>query len=103
MWACYKGRTDVVELLLSHGANPNVTGLVSMHSSPPAGSGASSRGKTAAECTVGVRATQMTQVLKMRMRSGTQAREHFIRRLSLLLTSCPQKVTPRASMSVTTV
>ncbi|MBZ3885271.1 Kinase D-interacting substrate of 220 kDa [Sciurus carolinensis] len=27
MWACYKGRTEVVELLLSHGANPNVTGL----------------------------------------------------------------------------
>ena len=29
MWACYKGRTEVVELLLSHGANPSVTGLVS--------------------------------------------------------------------------
>ncbi|XP_070092820.1 kinase D-interacting substrate of 220 kDa isoform X17 [Equus przewalskii] len=27
MWACYKGRTEVVELLLSHGANPSVTGL----------------------------------------------------------------------------
>lgn len=31
MWACYKGRTDVVELLLSHGANPSVTGLVSVN------------------------------------------------------------------------
>lgn len=30
MWACYKGRTEVVELLLSHGANPSVTGLVSL-------------------------------------------------------------------------
>lgn len=28
MWACYKGRTEVVEVLLSHGANPSVTGLV---------------------------------------------------------------------------
>lgn len=28
MWACYKGRTGVVEVLLSHGANPSVTGLV---------------------------------------------------------------------------
>lgn len=31
MWACYKGRTEVVELLLSHGANPSVTGLVSVN------------------------------------------------------------------------
>lgn len=31
MWACYKGRTGVVELLLSHGANPSVTGLVSVN------------------------------------------------------------------------
>lgn len=30
MWACYKGRTEAVELLLSHGANPSVTGLVSV-------------------------------------------------------------------------
>ncbi|XP_066468319.1 kinase D-interacting substrate of 220 kDa isoform X2 [Tiliqua scincoides] len=27
MWACYKGCTEVAELLLSHGANPNITGL----------------------------------------------------------------------------
>ncbi|XP_070092821.1 kinase D-interacting substrate of 220 kDa isoform X18 [Equus przewalskii] len=31
MWACYKGRTEVVELLLSHGANPSVTGLYSVY------------------------------------------------------------------------
>lgn len=34
MWACYKGRTEVVELLLSHGANPSVTGLVSVTKNP---------------------------------------------------------------------
>lgn len=28
MWAAYKGRTDVAELLLEKGANPNITGQV---------------------------------------------------------------------------
>ena len=28
MWAAYKGRVDVTELLLEHGANPNTTGQV---------------------------------------------------------------------------
>lgn len=28
MWASYKGRTDVAQLLLSKGANPNITGQV---------------------------------------------------------------------------
>lgn len=28
MWAAYKGRTDVVQLLLDKGANPNITGQV---------------------------------------------------------------------------
>lgn len=28
MWAAYKGRTDVAQLLLEKGANPNITGQV---------------------------------------------------------------------------
>lgn len=28
MWAAYKGRTDVADLLLEKGANPNITGQV---------------------------------------------------------------------------
>lgn len=28
MWAAYKGCTDVAELLLDKGANPNITGQV---------------------------------------------------------------------------
>lgn len=28
MWAAYKNRTDVVQLLLEKGANPNITGQV---------------------------------------------------------------------------
>lgn len=28
MWAAYKGRTDVAQLLLGKGANPNITGQV---------------------------------------------------------------------------
>lgn len=94
MWACYKGRTDVVELLLSHGANPNVTGLVSVRPSPPAGSVAGSRGRMAAEGTVGFRATQMTRILKIRMKRGTQHRSTHSQ-LSLLLSSYQQKVTPK--------
>ena len=28
MWACYKGRSETVEILLENGANPNVKGDV---------------------------------------------------------------------------
>lgn len=28
MWAAYKGRTEVAQLLLEKGANPNITGQV---------------------------------------------------------------------------
>lgn len=46
MWAAYKGRTDVAQLLLEKGANPNITGQVqrldtlwgsrhAVHASPP--------------------------------------------------------------------
>lgn len=28
MWAAYKGRTDVAQMLLEKGANPNITGQV---------------------------------------------------------------------------
>lgn len=30
MWASYKGRTEVAKLLLEKGANPNITGMVSV-------------------------------------------------------------------------
>ena len=31
MWGCYKGRTEVVRILLEAGANPNVKGEVSLN------------------------------------------------------------------------